>query len=227
MSISQLQAPDGPVDAVIQNRLTVAGTIFAALFFAGSFANSLNAQLESAYKRDFRTTFVYLEAEMVIGALLIVASMLCFLSCQQMPSGIQRWYVSKRFWFITANNSLYLSIGQAMSAALTELVFGIGLKTLTLAKSLAIFGTALWVGLIFVAPIYALRSWWATLRSGEKIATVITYALLLTFLLSMNALAFVAENQLPHTFSSFFDELLRQICKPMTWFQNWDWDLDT
>lgn len=227
MSINQLQVPDGPVDAVIQNRLTVAGTVLAALFFAGSFANSLNAQLESVHKRDFRITFIYLETEMVIGALLIIASMLCFLNCQQMPSGTQRWYVSKRFWFITANNSLHLSIGQAMSAALTELVFGIGLKALVLAKWLAVFGTLLWVGLIFIAPLYALYSWWPTLHRGEKIATVITYTMILMFLLSMNALAFVYENQLPNTFASFFDEFLRQIFKPMTWPQSWDWDLDT
>lgn len=224
MSINHLQALDGPADAVIQNRLTVAGAILALLFFAGSFAISLNAQLESAYKQDFRTSFIYLETEMVLGALLAIAAITCMLACQQMSSHAQRWYGAKRCWFVIGNNCLYLSLGQAMSAALTELVFGISIKVPVLAKSLAAFGSMLWFWLVFIAPLHALRSWWEVLNAGEKIAATCAYLFILTFMLCMNAAAFVVDNQSPHTVMAFLEHLLQQILKPLTWYKAWDWN---
>lgn len=224
MSAKQMQASDGPVDAVIQNRLTVAGATLASLFFAGSFALSMNAQLESTHKKDFRTSFIYLEVEMVMGALLAIAAMACMLSCQQLSSSTARWYSSKRCWFIIGNNCLYMSLGQSMSAALTELVFGIGIKAPLLAKPPALFGTILWVGLIFIAPLAALHSWWGVLDKSEKIAVLFAYISILALLLCMNAAAFLVENQSPYTLIEFLHHLSHQILKPLTWYEAWDWD---
>ncbi len=224
MSINQLRADQGPPDSAIQNRLTVAGLILTTLFFAGSFALALSAQFDAPYRKDFRTAFAYLEVTLVVGALLSMAAITGLLACQQLAGSGGRWYASKRAWFIISTNCLYLALSQAMSAGLTELVFGIRhvFEAAVIATTLAIGASFLWVVLLFVAPIHALASWWSELKEGEKILCVSAYVMTLGFVLFTNSAIYLVQNQSPETLVEFLYNLFRQIIQPLLWLETWD-----
>ena len=108
MSISQLNAAEGPPDSAVQNRLTAAGLVLTTLFFAGSFALQLHAQSRSA--RGFVETFGYLEVALAVGALTAIVSITGLLACQQCVASDRQWYKSKRAWFTVATVAQYLSM---------------------------------------------------------------------------------------------------------------------
>lgn len=227
MSISQLNSPEGPPDSAVQNRLTAAGLVLATLFFAGSFALQLHAQSKTA--RSFAETFAYLEVAMVVGALMAIASIIGLLACQQCLATDRAWYKSKRVWFIVATVAQYLSISQAMSAGLTELVFGIKhtFDATFLAQMLAVAASLFWVLLLWVAPIHALRSWWPHLWRGERVVVVTLYLLLLAFVLLSNGMIYVIQDGAPSTLGSVLWAVLRQLLQPMMWLNPWALPLPT
>jgi preprotein translocase subunit SecG len=221
MSISQLNGAEGPPDSAVQNRLTAAGLVLATLFFAGSFAMQLHAQSKSA--RTFAETFAYLEVALVVGALMAIASITGLLACQQCLASDRAWYKSKRVWFIVATVAQYLSISQAMSAGLTELVFGIKhtFEAAFLAHMLAVAASIFWVLLLWVAPIHALRSWWPHLWRGERVIVAVLYVVLLMFLLLSNAMIYAMQDGASDTWASLLWALLQQFLQPMMWLRPW------
>lgn len=227
MSISQLNSPEGPPDSAVQNRLTAAGLVLATLFFAGSFALQLHAQSKSA--RSFAETFAYLEVALVVGALMAIASIVGLLACQQCLAVDRAWYKSKRVLFIVATVAQYLSISQAMSAGLTELVFGIKhtFEAAFLAHMLAVVASLLWVLLLWVAPLHALRSWWPHLWRGERVAVAVLYLVLLAFVLLSNGMIYSIQDGTPSTFGSALWAMVRQLLQPMMWLNPWEMPLPT
>ena len=221
MSISKLSAAEGPEDSAVQNRLTAAGLVLTTLFFAGSFALALNAQSEQ--RRPFASNFAYLEVALVVGALLAITAITALLACQQCSGSDRTWYRSKRAWFTVANVALYLALSQAMSAGLTELVFGIKerFNADLLAKALASAASVLWIVLLFIAPIHTIRSWWKHFALGERVLVALAYVASLTFLLTTNAAIYVVQDKAPETFLVFLDNLIRQLLQPMMWTDPW------
>lgn len=221
MSIAQLNGPEGPPDSAVQNRLTAAGLVLATLFFAGSFALQLHAQ--SKTERSFAETFAYLEVALVVGALMAMLSITCLLVCQQCIASDRAWYKSKRAWFIVATVAQYLSISQAMSAGLTELVYGLKhtFGAALLAQLLAFAASLLWVVLILLAPIHTVRSWWPHLRRGERILALGFYQFSLAFVLTSNGLVYAIQDGAPNTFFSVLEAVCRQLLQPLLWLKPW------
>jgi hypothetical protein len=221
MSIAKLSTPEGPEDSAVQNRLTAAGLVLTTLFFAGSFALALNAQSEG--RRPFAAAFGYLEVALAVGALLAIAAIAALLACQQCAGSDSAWFRSKRAWFTVATVALYLALSQAMSAGLTELVFGIKetFNADLLAKALASAASVLWIVLLFVAPIHAIRSWWKHFGRGEQLFVALTYAVSLVFLLTTNAAIYMVQDKAPETFHVFLENLIRQLLQPMMWPEPW------
>jgi len=221
MSMSKLSAAEGPEDSAVQNRLTAAGLVLTTLFFAGSFALALNGQSER--RRPFASAFGYLEVALVVGALLAIAAITALLACQQCVGSDRSWFRSKRAWFTVANVALYLALSQAMSAGLTELVFGIKetFNADVLAKALASAASLLWIVLLFIAPIHTIRSWWEHFALGERLLVALAYAASLIFLLTTNAAIYVVQDKAPETFQVFLDNVIRQLVQPMMWPEPW------
>lgn len=224
LSIKSLKIDDGPADSAIQNRLTAAGFVLTTLFFAGTFALALNAQFEPQFRADFRAEFAYLEVTMVLGAVLAIAAIAGFITCQQFDGSRASWYNSKRCWFIVANIFLYLALSQAMSAGLTELVYNIdvGLKAKVLAKTLAGAATLLWVLLLFIAPIHVVHSWWPALRRGERVVSIFAYCCALAFVLGANATVYHLQNGSPKTIGAVIENIAWQLVQPWMWPDPWD-----
>ena len=221
MSISQLNAAEGPPDSAVQNRLTAAAAVLATLFFSGSFALQLHAQSKTS--RSFAETFGYLEVTLVVGTLMAMVSITGLLACQQCLAMDRAWYKSKRVWFIVATLAQYLSISQAMSAGLTELVFGVKhtFEAGFLAQMLAGAATLLWVLLLWVAPLHAMRSWWPHLWRAERVVVVTLYLALLVFVLLSNAMIYVIQDGTQNTFWSVLGAVFRQLLQPMLWLNPW------
>ncbi len=224
MSIKQLNIDEGPADSAVQNRLTVAGLVLTTLFFSGSFALALNAQFDANFKKDFRNEFAYLEVALIVGALLAVGAIAGFLACQQLAGSSDGWHNSKRAWFIVSTNLLYIALAQAMSAGLTELVYGVGVsfEALALARVLSVAATVVWIVLLYVGPIQALHSWWKVLRRGERVLSVCMYLIALLFALCANATIYLLQNGSAETLGVFMLNLAQQLIQPMMWFEPWD-----
>ncbi|WP_139235552.1 hypothetical protein [Paenacidovorax caeni] len=221
MSMSQLNAAEGPPDSAVQNRLTAAAAVLATLFFGGSFAMQLHAQSRTG--RTFAESFAYLEVTIVVGALLAFVSIACLLLCQHCVATDRGWAQSKRGWFIVANTAQYLSIAQGMSAGLTELVFGIKhtFDAAGLALVLALSATLVWWLLLFVAPLHALRRWWPHLARGERALVSVSYGLMLAFVLLSNGTIYLIQDGAPDTLGSLAQAVGRQLVQPMTWLDTW------
>ena len=221
MSISLLNAAEGPADSAVQNRLTAAGLVLTTLFFSGSFSLQLHAQSKTS--RTFAETFGYLEVTLAVGTLMAIVSITSLLACQQCLAVDRVWYKSKRVWFIVATVAQYLSISQAMSAGLTELVFGVKhtFDAVFLAYMLAGGALLLWVVLLWVAPLHVLRSWWPHLRRGERVVVTVLYLLMLVFLLLSNALIYRIQDGMPSTWGFALWEIVRQFWQPILWVTPW------
>lgn len=221
MSIFQLNAPEGPPDSAVQNRLTAAGAVLAMLFFGGSFSLQLHAK--SQVSRAFAESFAYLAVGLVVGALMAFLSITCLLLCQQCEGASRYWYHSKRAWFIVAHIALYLAIAQGMSVGLTELVFGIKhtFNAILLAQTLAVFASLLWLLLLIVAPIQALCSWWPHLWAGERILVSLVFGFLLLFLLLTNGAIYMIQDGEPDSYWMLLRAVIRQLVQPMSWLDTW------
>lgn len=222
MSIAQLNAVEGPPDSAVQNRLTAAGLVLTTLFFAGSFALQLHAQSRST--RGFVETFGYLEVALVVGALTAIISITALLACQQCIASDRQWYKSKRAWFTVATMAQYLSISQAMSAGLTDLVYGLNhtFAATGLARTLAWVATVLWVALLVVAPVHAVRSWWPHFVRGERVFVGVTYAAMLMFVLASNAVIYTIQDGVAPDAGSLIRGMAHQLVQPLMWVNAWN-----
>lgn len=221
MSISQLNGPEGPPDSAVQNRLTAAAMVLATLFFSGTFSLQLHAQARDP--RKFVETFGYLEVAIVVGTVLTIVTATCLLACQQCIASDRAWYKSKRAWFTVATVAQYLSISQAMSAGLTELVFGVRhtFDAALLAQMLALVASVLWVVLLFVAPVHTIKSWWPHFAVGERFAVTAIYVLALGFVLLANAVIYMIQDGATESVWSLLQAVGKQLIQPMMWTTSW------
>lgn len=221
MSIFTVDGADGPPDSIVQNRLTIAGITLATLFFGGSFALQLHAQSKST--RLFAETFAYLEVSITIGAMLAILSIACLMYCQQCQPSDRRWFLSKRAWFNVATTCQYLALSQALSAGLTELVFGINhtFGSAYLAWTLAIFGSFVWVFLILAGPLLGIKSWWPRFTTGERSFSVLAYIIAILLVLLCNGIIFAFQDGQSLTLGQIIKSSLQQIFQPLMWQRTW------
>lgn len=66
MSIMQEFMEDGPEISLVQNRLTAAGLVLAALFFSANFSIGLYGQLRDVRVAEYRIEFAQIEAPLAI-----------------------------------------------------------------------------------------------------------------------------------------------------------------
>jgi hypothetical protein len=217
-----------PQNSLIQNRLTVTGFALMVLIFSGGFTlglfNSFPQELRGIYHSDF----LHIEVSLSLGVICSVLALMCFLLAQQAraipkdsPSGTVLWLLSKQWWFAVGQILLYLTLTQALSAALTEVVYGAGRSSSTLGLLLGVVAMPVWLFLLFLGPISFLwRFSWILTRSG-LIALAALYGIFLIVVLGLNAEAYRLHSDDPFTVCTFLLRVLNQLIQPLTWHQPW------
>jgi hypothetical protein len=217
-----------PQNSLIQNRLTVTGFALTVLIFSGGFTlglfNSFPQELRGIYHSDF----LHIEVSLSLGVTSSVLALMCFLLAQQAraipkdsPSGTVLWLLSKQWWFSVGQILLYLTLTQALSAALTEVVYGAGQSSPALGLLLGIVALPVWLFLLFLGPVsYIWRFGWILTRSG-LIALTALYGMFLIVALGLNAEAYRLHSGDPFTVLTFVVRVLYQLIQPLTWHQPW------
>lgn len=118
----------------------------------------------------------------------------------------------------------YLSISQAMSAGLTDLVYGLNHSFAVgfLVRMLAGVAALLWVVLLVVAPLHAsLRSWWPHFARGERALVAVSHVTMLPFLLVSNAVIRVVRDRAVLDAGTLLQGMARQLLQPLMWLSAW------
>jgi hypothetical protein len=221
MTISGLITKDGPEISLIQNRLTVAGLSLTALFFSGSFSLALYGALREAAKPDYRIEFAHIETAIALGAFGSFLTIASFLLCQQLNGANNHWFASRRWWFCAGTLWLYLTLAQAMSAGMTEIVYGVSLLHKTIGVVLGVWSTPVWWLLLFAAPINLLLRTRAVLSSNEHRTLWITYVATLLLMIITTGEIYRQRGHEPATPSAFLSNVLLQLVQPATWADPW------
>lgn len=220
--IKQTYFDDGPEISLVQNRLTAAGLVLAVLFFSGSFTIGVYGQWTDT-KSDYRFEFPQIEVAIALGACLTLLTIGALLLCQQLPQTESNspCFKSRRWWFAASTVWLYLSLTQAMSAGLTEVVFGLSFKAQFAATAVAYAATPVWFFLLIAAPLHLVLRLWTHFTRGERISLVAAYLLPLLLILCLPAEVYRLQNSEPQGLAIFAKEFLLQIIQPVTWAQPW------
>jgi hypothetical protein len=116
---------------------------------------------------------------------------------------------------------LYLSLTQALSSSLTEVVYGAGQANVILGILLGLVALPVWWFLLFLGPIsFIWRFRWVLTRSG-LIALITVYAVFLSVVLGLNAEAYRLYENVAFTAGAFLKEVVIQLVQPITWHQPW------
>jgi hypothetical protein len=223
-TLQEAFGPAGAEPTLVQNRLNIAALALTALVFAGSFSIALFGSFHAG-DREFREDFVYILTALALGVAASVASIACFLQSQHssdsatsasVPEGVRaaRWYWSRQWWFCLGQLLLYVALSQALSASLTEVVFGVSLSSAALGFALGTFALFVWWGLLFVGPVVFLRRMEPT--GVERSTLFAIYGILLFVTLLFPAVAYHVRGG-----DSFVRSFLEQFVQPITWPQAW------
>jgi len=210
---------DSPTISLIQNRLTVATLVLTVLVFSGSFSVALNAQLRELHPEEYRLAFAHLLVSIALGASLALAAIGGLLYCQQAALGRQSVGASHRVWFSACTMWLYLAASQAMSAGLTEVVFGVSLRSLPVAVLIAVSAYPVWLLLLFYAPLHLLMQ--LPMAHGARRTLLLAYIAPLLLILISSAEIYRILSHDPLTPLSLLQNFLSQIGQPLMWWQPW------
>jgi hypothetical protein len=161
-------------NSLIQNRLTVTGFALTILIFSASFTLSLFNSFPQSVRGYYHGDFLHIEVSLAIGIIVSVLAIACFLMAQQAkpvpedatPKSVW-WFQTKRWWFSIGQVLLYLSLTQALSSSLTEVVYGAGQANVILGILLGLVALPVWWFLLFLGPIsFIWRFRWVLTRSG-------------------------------------------------------------
>jgi hypothetical protein len=221
---------EGSEISLVQNRLNVAALSLTALVFSGSFTLALFRSLRPGAQADFRLEYLHTLVALTIGIMTSLASIACFLQSQHSepqrieidressptPSSNLHWFHTRQWWFCLGQIFLYMALAQALSASLTEVVYGVSLSRDGLGLALGILASPLWWVFLFFGPAMFLRRMWPFQAPTERSAVVIVYVLTLVTILGISASAWSTRGGggLPRSF-------LEQLYQPLTWHQSW------
>lgn len=209
--------------SLIQNRLTAAGLILAILFFSGAFTVAIYGQMTSQHKADYRAEFPQIAIAISLGATLTLLTIASLLMCQQLgPTSPQGgWFRSRRWWFSASTIWLYLALTQAMSAGLTEVVYGLSFKAPVIAWAVAIAATPVWLLMLLIAPIHLLRRLRSTYTPGENRALTVAFGLPLLLVILLPAEVYRLQDSRAFSTISFTAEVTQQVLQPLQWPRPW------
>jgi len=207
--------------SLVQNRLTVAALALTVLVFAGSFSLSLSSLLRP---NDYRTAFAQVEVPLAVGVVVSLLSIASFLFCQQASDAPRSLYGSRQWWFSVGHVLLSLALSQAMSASLTEIVFGIGQASRWLAWLIGLGALLVWWLLLVFGPVIYIVRVKQVLSTTEVSALVAVYVITLTSIWGANAEIYRVQNGHPATLCHFAVNFLEQTYQPLTWYEPWPED---
>jgi hypothetical protein len=217
----ELLAPKGAEISFVQNRLTIAGLALTTMFFSASFSLSLHGSLHPHEAIDYRIEFAPIETSLALGVTTCLVAILAFLVSQQLTDTGSRWYLSRRLWFAVGNVWLYLTLSQAMSAGLTEIVYGVALFRRAIGVALGLVATPVWILLLVGAPLQFILRTRAIFFPAEQRALVLTYAFSLVIIIATNAEVYRVRGHDPDTLAAFIVNVLVQFVQPITWADPW------
>jgi hypothetical protein len=212
--------------SLIQNRLTAAGMILAILFFSGGFTVALYGQMAIEHRADYRAEFPQIAIAISLGATLTLLTIASLLVCQQLgPTAPQgRWFRSRRWWFAASTIWLYLALTQAMSAGLTEVVYGLSFKAAAVAWAMAIAATPVWLLLLLVAPIHLIMRLRSNYTPGENRALTAAFGVPLLLVILLPAEVYRKQDALPFSAINFGAGAIQQVVQPLQWPRSWKSD---
>ena len=215
---------EGADIALVQNRLQIAALCLTALVFSGSFTLALFGSLYRGQEADFRREFLHIETALALGIISSLASIACLLQSQQSRQGEQdepgqpvaRWYVTGQWWFSLGQLFLYMSLSQALSASLTEIVYAVSLSATVLGAALGVFASLVWWAFLFFEPIAFLRRMHVHQSAGERRALRAVYVLMLSIIFVATGAAYRARGG-----GSFVRNIVQQLYQPLVWHKSW------
>jgi hypothetical protein len=230
MTVQRALSPEATELSLVENRLNVAALALAALMFSGSFTLSLFESLHLKQRTDFRLEFLHILAPLAIGVITSIASIACFLQSQQSKQQVvseedgstvaiprpNYWYRGREWWFSLGQIFLYMALAQALSASLTEIVYGVSLSSNLLGILLGVLALPVWWVLLFFAPITFLRRMRRFEVRGERWALNVIYGTLVAGSIALTGLAYSVRGG-----GSFIRNVADQFYQPLTWHQGW------
>ena len=217
MSIKENFIEDGLELSLIQSRMTVAGMALAALFFAGSFSLALHAQNRTPQSASYQIEYAQIQIALALGVCLVLSSIASLLMCQQLPATSPRWLTSRKLWFAASTIWLYLALSQALSAGLSEVVYGLSLTSRVVGWALGLMALPVWALLIFGAPLHLLRKLRLTLNRAEWRALLCGYVLPLLGMIILTAKIQAGSLGSAENWLGFVVGLIFQTFQPLTW----------
>jgi hypothetical protein len=221
-SIKSLVDVDSHETSLIQNRLNVAGLAFTALFFSGSFSLSLHGSLADKTKPapDYRIEFAHIEAAIALGVILCLLTVCSLLVCQQLPPNSTHSLRSRRLWFSLGTVGLYLTLSQALTAGLSEIVFGVARFHHSVGVALGVMATLAWVALVGAAPLHLIMRHRADNPMEFRILLGV-YAACIGAVFSTSAEVYRVQDCAPATADAFIANFIPQFFQPLTWSEPW------
>jgi hypothetical protein len=228
MTLQRAFKLEGSEISLVQNRLNVAALGLSALVFSGSFTLALFGSLRGDAKVDFRLAFLHTLVALAIGITASLASIACFLQSQHSrqqetepptespPTSASAvpWFYARQWWFCLGQIFLYMALAQALSASLTEIVYGISLSDDRLGLTLGILALPVWWVFLFSGPCMFLRRMWTFQARAERIAVWIVYGLTLVTVLGISASANGTRSG-----GAFSRNFVEQLYQPIMWHQ--------
>jgi hypothetical protein len=229
MTVQRALSPEVAEISLVDNRLNVAALALAALMFSGSFTLSLFETLHLKPRTDFRLEFLHILAPLAIGVITSIASIACFLQSQQSKQQSMSeedassvaprtalWYRGREWWFSLGQIFLYMALAQALSASLTEVVYGVSLSSNLLGILLGVLALPVWWVLLFFAPITFLRRMGRFEVRAERWALNVIYGTLVAGSIALTGLAYSVRGG-----GTFIHNVADQFYQPLTWHQGW------
>jgi hypothetical protein len=223
MTIGDLTTKEGPEISLVQNRLTVAGLSLTTLFFSGSFSLALYGLLRQDATPEYRIEFAHIEGALALGALGGFLTIGSLLLCQQLNDPKARWFAARRWWFCVGTIWLYVTLAQAMSAGMSEVVYGVALFHRGVGTFLGLLCTLVWWLLLFGAPIHLLRRSRQVITLPEHRALLIAYVATLLSVILASGEIYRHRGSEPSTLSAFLSNVFLQLVQPVTWAYPWPW----
>jgi hypothetical protein len=203
MSVQRALSAEGSEISLVQNRLNIAALALTALVFSGSFTLSLFSSLHHEQQTDFRIEFTHILTALAIGVTTGMASIGCFLhsqqSFQQVITGDDdsettvQWYRTRQWWFSLGQIFLYMALSQALSASLTEVVYGVSLSRDLLGLILGVLALPVWWLLLFFGPIKFLRRMRPFQVDAERRALYVIYGSVVVGVILLTTTAYGAR----------------------------------
>jgi hypothetical protein len=229
MTVQRAFSPEATEVSLVENRLNVAALALAALMFSGSFTLALFESFHLPQRADFRQEFLHILTALAIGVTTSIASIACFLQSQQSEqraaneeddsNGVRKttqWYRGREWWFSLGQIFLYMALAQALSASLTEIVYGISLGSNLLGILLGVLALPVWWVLLFFAPIMFLRRMRPFEVRAERWALHVIYGTLVAVSIALTGLAYSVRGG-----ATFIHSAADQLYQPLTWHQSW------